>query len=108
MAQGYCLYARLLLTVSVPNSSSYKCSSNLEHTVCAGVMFSTLCNGGTLVLADPSTFEVAARTCHILPLTPSILVTLDPGAGFDTVEAIFLGGESPSPSLIEAWSSPRR
>ncbi|EWZ34065.1 nonribosomal peptide synthase GliP2 [Fusarium oxysporum Fo47] len=81
---------------------------SIAFDVCAGVMFSTLCNGGTLVLADPSTFEVAARTCHILPLTPSILVTLDPGAGFDTVEAIFLGGESPSPSLIEAWSSPRR
>lgn len=71
-------------------------------------MFNTLCNGGTLVLADPSTFEVAAKTCHILPLTPSILVTLDPGAGFHTVEGIFLGGESPSPSLIKAWSSPRR
>ncbi|KAF4416424.1 nonribosomal peptide synthase 2 [Fusarium acutatum] len=81
---------------------------SIAFDVCAGVMFSTLCNGGTLVLADPSTFEVAARTCHILPLTPSILVTLDPGAGFDTVEGIFLGGESPSPSLIEAWSSPRR
>lgn len=71
-------------------------------------MFNTLCNGGTLVLADPSTFETAAKTCHVLPLTPSILVTLDPKAGFDTVEKIFLGGESPSPSLIEAWSSPRR
>ncbi|KAL9565123.1 hypothetical protein ACKAV7_010768 [Fusarium commune] len=81
---------------------------SIAFDVCAGVMFNTLCNGGTLVLADPSTFEVAARTCHILPLTPSILVTLDPGAGFDTVEGIFLGGESPSPSLIEAWSSPRR
>lgn len=71
-------------------------------------MFNTLCNGGTLVLADPSTFEAAAKTCHVLPLTPSILITLDPKAGFDTVEKIFLGGESPSPSLIEAWSSPRR
>ncbi|KAH2849741.1 nrps5 single domain, non-ribosomal peptide synthase-like protein [Aspergillus fumigatus] len=81
---------------------------SIAFDVCAGVMFNTLCNGGTLVLADPSTFETAAKTCHVLPLTPSILVTLDPKAGFDTVEKIFLGGESPSPSLIEAWSSPRR
>ncbi|GKU07554.1 non-ribosomal peptide synthetase [Fusarium langsethiae] len=81
---------------------------SIAFDACAGVIFSTLCNGGTLVLADPSTFEVAARTCHVLPLTPSILVTLDPGAGFDTVEKIFLGGESPSPPLIEAWSSPHR
>ncbi|KAH8434093.1 nonribosomal peptide synthetase hasD [Aspergillus melleus] len=71
-------------------------------------MFNTLCNGGTLVLADPTTLEAAAKTCHVLPLTPSILVTLDPAAGFDAVESIFLGGESPSPSLIETWSSPRR
>ncbi|KAF4154974.1 hypothetical protein CNMCM6936_005559 [Aspergillus lentulus] len=81
---------------------------SIAFDVCAGVMFNTLCNGGTLVLADPSTFEAAAKTCHVLPLTPSILITLDPKAGFDTVEKIFLGGESPSPSLIEAWSSPRR
>ncbi|KAI9042724.1 nonribosomal peptide synthetase hasD [Aspergillus affinis] len=81
---------------------------SIAFDVCAGVMFNTLCNGGTLVLSDPQTLEAAAKTCHVLPLTPSILVTLDPGAGFDAVESIFLGGESPSPSLIEAWSSPHR
>ncbi|KAK1140023.1 nrps5 single domain, non-ribosomal peptide synthase-like protein [Aspergillus melleus] len=81
---------------------------SIAFDVCAGVMFNTLCNGGTLVLADPTTLEAAAKTCQVLPLTPSILVTLDPAAGFDAVESIFLGGESPSPSLIEAWSSPRR
>ncbi|KAL5365582.1 hypothetical protein BJX96DRAFT_181793 [Aspergillus floccosus] len=81
---------------------------SIAFDVCAGVVFNTLCNGGTLVLADPSTFEAAAKTCHVWPLTPSILATLDPKAGFDTVEKIFLGGESPSPTLIEAWASPRR
>ncbi|GES66007.1 nonribosomal peptide synthetase 5 [Aspergillus terreus] len=81
---------------------------SIAFDVCAGVVFNTLCNGGTLVLADPSTFEAAAKICHVWPLTPSILATLDPKAGFDTVEKIFLGGESPSPSLIEAWSSPHR
>ncbi|PLB48990.1 nonribosomal peptide synthase GliP2 [Aspergillus steynii IBT 23096] len=68
---------------------------SIAFDVCAGVMFNTLCNGGTLVLADPPTLEAAAKTCHVLPLTPSILATLDPKDG-------------PSPSLIEAWSSPQR
>ncbi|KAL4908836.1 Nonribosomal peptide synthetase 5 [Aspergillus multicolor] len=81
---------------------------SIGFDVCAGVLFGTLCNGGTLVLADPPTFEAVAKTCHVLPLTPSILMTLDPAAGFDTVEKIFVGGESPSPSLIEAWATPRR
>lgn len=76
--------------------------------VCAGVLFNTLCNGGTLVLADPHTLETAAKICHVLPLTPSILATLDSKDRCDMEKSIFLGGESPSPSLIEAWSSPRR
>lgn len=76
--------------------------------MCAGVIFSTICNGGTLILADPPTLEAAAKTCHILPLTPSILSSLDPEAGFDRVEKIFLGGEAPPEPLIQAWYSPHR
>ncbi|EFE33111.1 nonribosomal peptide synthase GliP [Trichophyton benhamiae CBS 112371] len=73
-----------------------------------GVVFSTICNGGTLILADPPTLEAAAKTCHVLPLTPSILSSLDPDAGFDRVEKIFLGGEAPAEPLIQAWCSPQR
>ncbi|KAM5480395.1 nrps5 single domain, non-ribosomal peptide synthase-like protein [Microsporum canis] len=79
--------------------------SDTDDIVCAGVVFNTLCNGGTLVLADPSTLEAAAKTCHVLPLTPSILSSLNPKAGFDRVEKIFLGGEAPTESLIRSWYS---
>ncbi|EZF28084.1 hypothetical protein H100_00007 [Trichophyton rubrum MR850] len=81
---------------------------SIAFDVCAGVIFSTICNGGTLILADPPTLEAAAKTCHILPLTPSILSSLDPEAGFDRVEKIFLGGEAPPEPLIQAWYSPHR
>ncbi|KAH8702193.1 gramicidin S synthetase 1 [Talaromyces proteolyticus] len=76
--------------------------------VCAGIMFNAVCNGGTIVLADPPTLETIAKECSVLPLTPSILATLDPTAGFERIEKIFLGGESPPPALIEAWTSENR
>ncbi|KDB28222.1 hypothetical protein H109_00005 [Trichophyton interdigitale MR816] len=81
---------------------------SIAFDVCAGVVFSTICNGGTLILADPPTLEAAAKTCHVLPLTPSILSSLDPDSGFDRVEKIFLGGEPPGEPLIQAWYSPHR
>ncbi|EFQ96917.1 gramicidin S synthetase 1 [Nannizzia gypsea CBS 118893] len=81
---------------------------SIAFDVCAGVVFSTICNGGTLILADPSTLEAAAKSCHVLPLTPSILCSLDPDAGFDRVERIFLGGEAPEEPLIQAWHSTQR
>ncbi|RMJ26839.1 non-ribosomal peptide synthase [Aspergillus sp. HF37] len=81
---------------------------SIAFDACSGAMFSTLCNGGTLVLAHPATLEAVAKTCHVLPLTPTILATLDPTSGFDSVERIFVGGESPSPSLVSSWSSSKR
>lgn len=32
----------------------------------------------------------------------------DPSDGFDSIKAIYLGGESPTPALIQAWSKPGR
>ncbi|KAK7514328.1 nonribosomal peptide synthase GliP2 [Phyllosticta citriasiana] len=75
---------------------------------CAGVLFSTLCNGGCLVIASPATFAKAAQTCTELPLTPSILMALDPNSGYDSVESVLLGGEKPSEALVNAWASPTR
>ncbi|KAK8163733.1 hypothetical protein IWX90DRAFT_238078 [Phyllosticta citrichinensis] len=75
---------------------------------CAGVLFSTLCNGGCLVIASPETFAKAAQTCTELPLTPSILIALDPTSGYDSVESVLLGGEKPSEALVNAWASPKR
>ncbi|KAK8246071.1 nonribosomal peptide synthase GliP2 [Phyllosticta capitalensis] len=75
---------------------------------CAGVLFSTLCNGGCLVIASPETFARAAQTCTELPLTPSILMALDPTSGYDSVESVLLGGEKPSEALVNAWATPKR
>lgn len=60
-----------------------------------------------MILANPATFAASAKQCTVLPLTPSILSTLDP-EGLDNIRSIYLGGESPSPSLIQAWSRPWR
>ncbi|KAK2616886.1 nrps5 single domain, non-ribosomal peptide synthase-like protein [Conoideocrella luteorostrata] len=70
--------------------------------------FNTTHGTRVLLICSVAFDEAAAKTCHILPLTPSILATLEPQAGFDIVEKIFLGGENPSPALIEAWASPSR
>ncbi|KAJ6107426.1 hypothetical protein N7523_008749 [Penicillium sp. IBT 18751x] len=49
-----------------------------------------------------------AKDCTILPVTPSLLTTLGDPSAYMRVNSIFLGGESPSPALVERWSSPRR
>lgn len=65
-------------------------------------------NGSCLVLANPDTFPDAAKECTDLPLTPSILSTLDPSDNYGRVERIILGGEKAPDALIEAWSTPGR
>ncbi|KAI0130233.1 nonribosomal peptide synthase GliP2 [Xylariales sp. AK1849] len=75
---------------------------------CAGVLFSVLGNGGCLVIANPNTFPEAAKTCHDLPLTPSMLLALDPYDGYEKVGRIILGGETPPEALVEAWTAPGR
>ncbi|KAJ5805380.1 AMP-dependent synthetase/ligase [Penicillium pulvis] len=90
-----------------PNSRVL-CVVSIAFDACVGVIFSSMTSGGTLVLANPSTFTAAAKLCSVLPLTPSILSSLDPNDGFENIKAIYMGGESPSPALIEAWSGPGR
>ncbi|KAK1142340.1 Nonribosomal Peptide Synthase (NRPS) [Aspergillus melleus] len=88
-------------------NSRVLCVVSIAFDACVGIIFSTMTRGGTLILADPATFAASARQCTVLPLTPSILSSLDPD-GFDSIKAIYLGGESPSPALIQAWSRPGR
>ncbi|KAJ5665115.1 uncharacterized protein N7477_007563 [Penicillium maclennaniae] len=73
-----------------------------------GVFFSCLCHGGHLVLSEPARVLEDAKDCTILPATPSLLTTLGDPAAYVRVKSIFLGGESPSPALIERWSTPKR
>lgn len=75
---------------------------------CAGVIFSTLCHGGTLYMALPADVIHVAAKCTTLVVTPSLLASLEPSPEFDGVLSIYMGGEAPTPALIKAWTSPTR
>ncbi|KAG5983568.1 NRPS protein [Claviceps digitariae] len=73
-----------------------------------GVLFSTLCNGGHVLLSEPSTFVDDAKKCTLLPATPTILSTISDVSPYSNVRSIFLGGESPTPDIIRKWWAPSR
>lgn len=73
-----------------------------------GVLFSTICNGGKLVLSEPSSVIDDAEQCTILPCTPTLLSALPDPVAYTNIRAIFLGGESSSPELIRKWWTPCR
>uniref|UniRef100_A0A093VLN8 Nonribosomal peptide synthetase 5 n=1 Tax=Talaromyces marneffei PM1 TaxID=1077442 RepID=A0A093VLN8_TALMA len=75
---------------------------------CTGVIFSTICNGGHLILSSPSTVLDDMKSCTILPGTPSILTTLQDPSFYPNIKSIFLGGEPPSAELVSMWWSPNR
>ncbi|KAE8143639.1 nonribosomal peptide synthetase 11 [Aspergillus pseudotamarii] len=75
---------------------------------CAGVVFSTLCHGGTLAMALPADVLDVAPTCSTLVVTPSILSTFELSSRFDGVREIYMGGEAPTAALIDAWVTPTR
>ncbi|KAI0550318.1 putative nonribosomal peptide synthase [Xylaria curta] len=75
---------------------------------CAGIVWTTLTNGGTLVMASSSDFPERAATCQTLILTPSMLATLEPSSRYDGVQEIYLGGEAPSISVIRPWITSTR
>ncbi|KAI1356552.1 putative nonribosomal peptide synthase [Xylaria sp. FL0043] len=75
---------------------------------CAGIVWSTITNGGTLVMASSSDFPDRAATCHITIFTPSMLSTLEPSPAYNRIEEIFLGGEAPNMSVVRQWITPTR
>lgn len=81
---------------------------SIAFDACSGVLFSTLCNGGQLILSNSSTLMRDVQMCTILPTTPSLLSALQEPDSYRNIRAIFLGGESPSPALIQKWWSPQR
>ncbi|KAF2869633.1 putative non-ribosomal peptide synthetase SirP [Massariosphaeria phaeospora] len=81
---------------------------SVAFDACTGVIFSTLCNGGRLLVSSPSRFLEDARECTILPVSPSVLSTIQQSELYPNVRSIFLGGESPTPSLIRKWWAPHR
>lgn len=73
-----------------------------------GTLFNTICNGGTVILANRLNFQERSRQCTVLVVTPSILDVLSPPqspSDYPQLERIFLGGETPSQQLLEAWSA---
>lgn len=77
-------------------------------TGCAGVIFSTICHGGSLAMAQPSDVIKIASSCSTLVVTPSMLASLEPTAEFDRVHSIYMGGESPTEALVRLWTMPTR
>ncbi|KAH8807830.1 nonribosomal peptide synthetase 11, partial [Xylogone sp. PMI_703] len=75
---------------------------------CAGIIFNSLCNGGTIVMVSSSNYIEMAAKCESIPITPSILTTLGSPDHYPNVREIFMGGEAPSESLVKLWSSPTR
>ncbi|KKK25540.1 hypothetical protein AOCH_001363, partial [Aspergillus ochraceoroseus] len=73
-----------------------------------GVFFSTLCHGGHLILSAPERLLQDVETCSILPATPSLLATIKDPESYKNIKSIFLGGESPSPGLVQGWWTPER
>ncbi|KAH7555702.1 hypothetical protein BM1_07325 [Bipolaris maydis] len=73
-----------------------------------GVIFSTICHGGTIAMAQPSDVINTASSCSTLILTPSMLASLEPTPEFDRVHSIYMGGEAPNETLVRIWTSPTR
>ncbi|CAI6337017.1 unnamed protein product [Periconia digitata] len=74
---------------------------------CMGTIFSVLCNGGCLVVADGTNFYARVRECTVFVGTPSILESLDPPSSscdYPLLDRLILGGETPSKQLLEKWA----
>nr|UBX54540.1 non ribosomal peptide synhtase [Aspergillus sp.] len=72
---------------------------------CLGTLFNTLCNAGTVVLANSMSLSDRARQCSVIVATPSIVAALgDPvKERYSLLSRIYFGGETPPQSLLEAW-----
>ncbi|EGN95868.1 hypothetical protein SERLA73DRAFT_76920 [Serpula lacrymans var. lacrymans S7.3] len=69
----------------------------------SGVIWSTLCNGGTICLADRSNLATVAKSVSHLPVTPSLLSSLIP-SDYPNIRGIYCGGEVLPISLVQSWA----
>ncbi|KAH9864492.1 hypothetical protein J1614_010426 [Plenodomus biglobosus] len=84
---------------------------SVAFDACMGTLFNTICNGGTVLLATPSTLQHRSRQCSVLVMTPSILEALEPPQSlrdYPRLDRIILGGETASKKLITSWSVLKR
>ncbi|KAI1747025.1 hypothetical protein F4782DRAFT_452572 [Xylaria castorea] len=75
---------------------------------CAGVVFSTLCNGAQLIVAGISEFESCAARATIIAVTPSMLSAIRDVEACSQLRLIIIGGEAPNQRLVQRWSAPGR
>ncbi|CAG8196796.1 unnamed protein product [Penicillium salamii] len=94
--------------LGVQNNDKVLLLFSLAFDAAWGVFFSTLCHGAHLVLSEPRAVLEDAKRCTILPATPSLLATLGDPAQYQNVKYVFLGGESPSPRVLQDWWSEER
>ena len=71
-----------------------------------GTLFSVLCNGGCIVIANGSNLRERVKQCTIFVGTPPMLESLDQPqspSDYPFLEKIVLGGETPTRNLIQKW-----
>ncbi|RDW58848.1 hypothetical protein BP6252_13324 [Coleophoma cylindrospora] len=81
---------------------------SISFDACACTIWSTVTQGGTLVMASWSTFPEIATTCDTMLLTPSMFATLDPAGPYDKVLSVYLGAEAANFDIARQWITPTR
>jgi hypothetical protein len=89
-----------------PLSQPYFLLCLTTTTGCAGIIFNSMCNGGTIIMATSDDYTEKATKCEAIIITPTILATMDSPAQYPNLREIWMGGEAPSANLIKLWSSP--
>lgn len=73
---------------------------------CTGLVFSTLCNGASILIPSTANFLTCIPLCTILTATPSVLAAVQDPEACPKLRTIVLGGEAPQPWLIRKWWAP--
>ncbi|KAI0946415.1 Nonribosomal Peptide Synthase (NRPS) [Taiwanofungus camphoratus] len=76
---------------------------SIAFDACSGVIWSTLCNGATLCLADKTNIAAVAKRVTHFPCTPSLLSSLSPNE-YPQIRGVFAGGEALPLSLVQSWA----
>jgi acyl-CoA synthetase (AMP-forming)/AMP-acid ligase II len=97
------------LSAAFDGKSSLSCILSCVNALvaCACVLFSTLCNGSTVVPAEPADLYQKATSCTVMAATPSLLNNLPSPSSEDTmfsnIHTVLPGSETASPDLPRSW-----
>ncbi|KAH7361348.1 non-ribosomal peptide synthetase [Pyrenochaeta sp. MPI-SDFR-AT-0127] len=106
--KSLCLYSTTqLLNMDIQPGDRLLHILSVAFDACACVLFSALCNGGTVVPAVPADLYQKATSCTVMAATPSLLHNLPTPASdermFSNMHTVILGGETAAPDLLESW-----